>query len=132
MYAVGWVKGVYVDTAFVDVIDTHMNEMTAAIELGNEDQPTRIAVTPDGGRAFVAGEVGHLWVVDTTANALFSTITVSLNNPLDGIAITPDGARVYVSCGNTNTIYVLGTNGSAIVGTIPSYYPLGLTITRAI
>jgi DNA-binding beta-propeller fold protein YncE len=56
---------------------------------------------------------------------------VSPGNPLNGIAITPDGARMYVSCGNTSTIYVLGTSGSAVVDSIPSDHPSGLVIHSA-
>ena len=131
VYAAGTVKGVYVSTSFVNVIDTQTDSQSAAIELGNDDESWGIAVTPDGSRVFVIGIAGHIWVVDTVQNALMTEITVSPGNPLGGIAITPDGARMYVSCGSTNTIYVLDTSGSAIVDAIPSYSPGGLTIHSA-
>jgi len=131
VYAAGWVRGPYVDSYFVDVIDTQTNVVSATIDLGNQEGPIRIAITPDGGHAYVTGEGGHVWVVDTTQNALMTTIPVSLGSPLQGIAITPDGTRVYVSCADTNTIYVLGTAANDVVGAIPSNYPLGLAITRA-
>lgn len=131
VYAAGWVKGIYANTYFVDVIDTQTNNQSAAINLGNDDEPVRIAVTPDGSKAFVAGNAGLISIVDIVRNALVNTIGVSPGNALIGIAITPDGAHMYVSCGSTNTIYVLGTSGSAVLDAIPSNYPGGLIIHSA-
>lgn len=131
VYAAGWVKGAYVNTNYVDVIDTQTDNQSTAIDLGNDDVPVRIAVTPEGGQLFVIGDAGHISVVDTVQNALMAKITVSPGNRLNGIAITPDGARMYVSCVGTSTIYVLGTSGSAVVDEIPSDHPGGLTIHSA-
>jgi len=131
VYAAGWVKGLDLNTNFVDVIDTQTNEQSAAINLGYDDVPVRIAVTPDGSQAFVTGDIGNIFVVDTVQKVLAGKVAVSSGNPLTGIAITPDGARMYVGCGNTNTIYVLSTSGSAVLDAISSNYPLGLTIHSA-
>jgi YVTN family beta-propeller protein len=131
VYAAGWVRGVYQNTIFVDVIDTQTDSQSAAILLDTSETPVSIVVTPDGSQAFVTGDIGDIWVVDTVQNALMAKITVSPGNPLNAIAITPDGARMYVGCGNTNTIYVIDTGGSGIVDAIPSDYPGGLTIHSA-
>jgi YVTN family beta-propeller protein len=131
VYAVGFALGSPFDSFFVDVIDTQTNVVSATIELGNQEEPVHIAITPDGAHAYVTGDGGHVWVVDTVKNSLIATIPVtSGNNPLFGVAITPDGARAYVTCGNNNTIFVLSTAKNEVVGTIPSNYPLGMAISR--
>ena len=132
VYTIGWTLGPYVDTYFVDVIDTQTNAQTATVSLGYQDVPVRIAISPDGGHAYVSAEEGHVWVVDTTQNALMSTITVSPGNGLHGLAVTPDGSRVYVTCGNTNTVYVLSTTTNEVLAAIPSNYPIGVAISGAI
>jgi YVTN family beta-propeller protein len=131
VYTVGWTLPPFVDSYFVDVIDTKTNAQTATILLGNQDEPVRMAISPDGGHAYVSAEGGHVWVVDTTQNALMSTITVSPGNGLHGLAVTPDGSRVYVTCGNTNTVYVLSTATNEVLAAIPSNYPIGVAISGA-
>lgn len=132
VYAAGWVVSTYNSTFYVDVINTQTNAMSASILLGNQDSPVRIAVTPDGGHAYVTGDAGHMWVVDTTVSALMSTITVSAGNPLDGVAFTPDGMRVYVTCGKVNSIFVLDAGAGEVMASVPSNYPGGLAISGAI
>jgi YVTN family beta-propeller protein len=131
VYATGFTIGSPFDSFFVDVIDTQSNLVSGTIELGNQEEPVRIAVTPDGAHAYVTGDGGHVFVVDTTKNALIATIPVSSGKPLFGVAITPDGARAYVTCGDNNTIFVLSTAKNEVVGTIPSHFPLGMAISRA-
>jgi len=132
VYAAGWVFGPYNSTYYVDVINTQTNAVSASILLGNQETPVRIAVTPDGGHAYVIGDAGHMWVVDTTVNALMSTITVSAGNLLNGVAFTPDGTRVYVTCGKVNSIFVLDAGAGEVMASIPSNYPVGLAISGAI
>jgi len=131
VYTAGWTLGPFVDSYFVDVIDTQTNAVTATILLGNHETPVRMAMTPDGGHAYVTGDEGQLWVVDTTLNALMSTINVSSGNPLNGVAITPDGTRAYVTCSNINTIFVLDTGAGDVTGALPSNHPGGVTISSA-
>lgn len=132
VYATGFTIGSPFDSFFVDVIDTQSNLVSATIELGNQEEPVRIAVTPDGAHAYVTGGAGHVFVVDTTKNALIATIPVtSGDNPLFGVAITPDGARAYVTCGNNSTVFVLSTAKNEVVGTISSNHPAGMAISHA-
>jgi YVTN family beta-propeller protein len=131
VYAAGWVTGTYSSTYYVDVINTQTNAMSARVLLGYQETPVRIAVTPDGGHAYVIGDAGHMWVVDTTLNALFGSITVSAGNLLNGLAFTPDGTRVYGTCGKVNSIFVLDVGSSVVTGSVPSNYPGGLAIASA-
>jgi YVTN family beta-propeller protein len=114
----------------VDVIDTKTDDVVTSIALPGNDVPTRIALTPDGGHAYVTGEIGNVWVIDTTKNTMAATIPVSVGNPLLGIAFTLDGTRAYITCGNTSTIYVLDTTTYHVLSQIPSSYPGGLAIAR--
>jgi YVTN family beta-propeller protein len=128
LYAVGWAVG---NSNFVFVIDTRTNAVSTSIALGNTDRPVGIAVTPDGGRAYVVGAEGHIWVVDTIRNATVNSLAVSYPNGLRGVAITPDGTRAYLTCGNNDRIYVLDTATNGVVNRLRSDFPGGLAISRA-
>jgi YVTN family beta-propeller protein len=133
VYAIGWRwSGTVTQSFFVDAIDTHTDIVTASITLSNIEELTRIAVTPDGGHAYVIGDGGHVWVIDTVKNAVVATVPVaSVADPLLGIAFTPDGTRAYVTCGNTGLIYVLDATTNHVVDTIQTDSPSGLAISRA-
>lgn len=131
IYTVGWTLGPFVASLLADVIDTRTNAQTATVLLGNQDEPVRMAVTPDGGRAHVTGDAGHVGVVDTTLNARMSTITVSSGNALNGVAITPGGTRAYVTSGKINTIFVMDTAAGDVIGSVASNDPAGLAISGA-
>jgi YVTN family beta-propeller protein len=131
VYAIGSTIGTITDSFFVDVIDPQTDSVTTSITLSNREDLIRIAVTPDGGHAYVIGE-GHLWVIDTVKNAVVATVpVVPLGTPLAGIAFTPDGKSAYVTCGNTGLIYVLDTTTYRVVDTIKIDDPGGLAISRA-
>jgi len=131
VYTVGWTVGPFLDTYFVDVIDTKTNAQTATILLGNQDAAVRMAISADGADAYVTSGLGHVWIVDTTQNALMGTVTVAAGNMLNALALTPDGTRVYVTSGNSNTVYVLDTTTNKVLAAIPSNDPGGLAISSA-
>lgn len=131
VYTIGPIIGPFVDTYFVNVIDTQTNAQTGSILLGNQDVAVRMAISPDGGNAYVTTEAGHVWIVDTTQNALMSTITVAAGNMLYALAFTPDGTRLYVTSGNNNTVYVMSTSTNDVLAAIPSNDPGGLAISGA-
>jgi YVTN family beta-propeller protein len=131
VYTVGPIIGPFVDTYYVDVINTQTNAQTGSILLGNQDVAVRMAISPDGGHAYVTTELGHVWIVDTTQNALMSTITVAAGNWLNALAFTPDGTRLYMTCGNNNTVYVMRTSTNDVLAAIPSNDPGGLAISGA-
>ena len=117
--------------SIVDVIDTKTGHVVTIIALPGFDNPSRIAVTPDGGHVYVTGDSGHAWVVDTTTNMTVATVPISVGSPLLGIAFTPDGTRAYITCGNKDTIYVLDIMTYRILDRVPSPYPGGLAIARS-
>jgi YVTN family beta-propeller protein len=131
VYTIGPIIGPFVDTYFVDVINTQTNAQTGSILLGNQDVAVRMAISPDGGNAYVTTELGRVWVVDTTRNALMSTITVAAGNLLYDVAFTPDGTRVYMTSENNNIVYVMSTSTGDVLAAIPSNHPGGLAISGA-
>ncbi|HXX21936.1 MAG TPA: SMP-30/gluconolactonase/LRE family protein, partial [Terriglobia bacterium] len=132
LYAAGITNG-----PVVEVIDTKADDVIASIVLPSTEvppeagifanPPLKIAITLDGDHAYVTGFLGSVWIVDTTTNAAVA-VPVSVGNPLLDVAFTPDGTRAYISCGNTNTIYVLDTATYNVVASVPSLAPGGLAI----
>lgn len=64
LYAISYATVGLVTAFFMDVVDTKANAVATSIALGDGETPLQAAVTPDGSRAFVTGDGGHIWVVD--------------------------------------------------------------------
>jgi YVTN family beta-propeller protein len=68
--------------------------------------PQRIAISPDGSRAYVTNQADNtVSVIDTDAGVVVDTIAVG-GAPF-AITISPDGTRAYVSSVNSATVSVL-------------------------
>src|SRR5262249_21972482 len=82
----------------VSVIATATNTVVATAAV--DGAPIRLAVTPDGKRAFIAirtpVNTGTVSVLDAAANTLVATETVT-DFFIAGVAITPDGKQAYVA-----------------------------------
>ncbi len=85
----------------VSVIERPTNALLQSIAVG--DQPSALAVTPNGDKLYVGIAGGQVQVVDIALGTVQTTINVGGSS---GIAITPDGARAYVTGG---LIYVIDT-----------------------
>jgi YVTN family beta-propeller protein len=96
----------------VEVVDTVQRVVTASISVGSEGD---IAITPDGGRVYVAA--GLVYIIDTALNKVaksFAAETASIpdvSNNASSVAISPDGTRAYVGMYTFNT-----TNGGFSAG----------------
>src|SRR5450631_821295 len=88
----------------VSVINTATNAVVATVSVG--DEPSDLALTPDGSRAYVVNTGGMSFngdtvsVIDTATNTVAATVAVG-NAPF-GVAVTPDGSRAYVTNGNSD------------------------------
>ena len=91
----------------VSVIDTASDALTGTIPVG--DNPSALAVTPDGKWLYVMTTGGEVEVVDTTLQTIAATITVGSTGD---IAMTPDGTRAYVAAG---LVYVIDTATNTVV-----------------
>jgi YVTN family beta-propeller protein len=102
------------------VIDTATNTVGSTITVGTD--PTGVAVTPDGSKAYVANygtiasPANTVSVIDTATNTVGSTITVGLG-PV-GVAVTPDGSKVYVANQRDGTVSVIDTATNTVGSTI--------------
>lgn len=118
----------------VTVIDTTTNTVAGElVGLASGDPIYGIAITPDGGRLYVAN--GNLVdvdgnylgsntvaAIDIATNTRLATISVP-RQPWD-IAITPDGSKAYVAGfdtqSNSGTLSVIDTASNGVVTTIPT------------
>jgi YVTN family beta-propeller protein len=85
------------ESASVSVVDTSTNTVIATVGVGQN--PTRIAMSPEGTRAYVINYVdGTVSVIRTADHGNIATISVG--NEVSGLAVSPDGAYLYVSNGS--------------------------------
>ena len=82
------------------------------------NEPSSIAVTPDGTHAYVTNSAGlTVSVLDTATSTVTATVS-GLNRPLVAAA-TPDGTRVYVTNQSGNTVSVISTATNTVTATVP-------------
>jgi DNA-binding beta-propeller fold protein YncE len=101
------------------VIDTEGDALARKQFL--EIHPAGVAVSPDGGRVYVAGCKlscigGTLLTIDAESGTIESTI--ALARPPSGLALSPDGAQAYVPSGRAAALAVVDL-ASKEVKTIP-------------
>ena len=78
----------------VAVIDSATKQVTTKIPVGMN--PLRLAMTPDGLKAYVSnGQSGTVSVIDTVNRSVTVTIPTLHGNPQE-ITVSPDGGRVFV------------------------------------
>ncbi len=84
--------GAGIDRVFgeVIVVDTATRDVIKRIPL---PEPLSIAISPDGGKAYVAGSEA-LFVVDTATNEVIDETAL---HSATHLALAPDGARIYVA-----------------------------------
>ncbi|HEX4251728.1 MAG TPA: Hsp70 family protein [Pseudonocardia sp.] len=98
---------------------------TATIPVGQ--QPGRVAITPDGGRAYVTN-----FGSDTVSvvGSGFGTETIRVGQQPSVVAIAPNGRFAYVTGNGSGDVSVLNTSERAIVATVKvGIRPSGLAVT---
>ena len=99
--------------------------VTATIPVGQ--QPGRVAITPDGGRAYVTNFGSD--TVSVLGSGL-GTETVRVGRQPAVVAITPNGRFAYVTGNGSGDVSVLSTAGRAVVATVKvGNRPSGLAVT---
>lgn len=88
-----------------------------------------VAVSPDGGRAFVANiGAGSISVVDLQKRRIERHIATGKG--AEGIAVTPDGKEVWVSNRDADTLSIIDIKKLSVVATLPSAkFPIRVQIT---
>ncbi len=92
------------------------DSIIATIPVGGD--PTDIAVTPAGDRAYVGNELAdYVTVIDIQARAVLTRL--DCGGMTNMVAAHPDSPYVYVTCGYDDRVAVLRTTDNSVVTTIP-------------
>ena len=91
--------------------------------------PWKVALTPDGRRAYVTNySSNNVSVIDTASNTVIATIPVD-PGPWE-VALTPDGRHAYVTNNGFNRVSVIDTASNVVTATIPvGDHPQGAVVT---
>lgn len=98
----------------ISVINTATNAVTATIPVTS---PKRVAISPDGTRAYATGD-NSVSVIETGTNTVVATIPVGAAP--NWIVVSPDGSRVYVDGAfRPPVLLVIDTTTNSIVARVP-------------
>jgi len=114
----------------VSVIDAAANTVVELIDGDAGAGATGAALSPDGGRLYVAEQnTNMLKVIDTNTNAIIGNIPVGMEP--QGVAVNPTGTRVYVANSGSENVSVIdaGTNARLLDIPIPGAVPFGVAVT---
>ncbi|MGE0299884.1 MAG: serine/threonine-protein kinase [Pseudonocardia sp.] len=119
----------YVTTATdVAVIDTATNAITSRITFPRGSLTAAIALTPDGGTAFVGSNEQEISVVDLATATITSTVDTGTDSFPEDIDVTPDGTQAYVTNFTAGTVTVIDVASLAVTATIDA----GATANNAV
>jgi DNA-binding beta-propeller fold protein YncE len=94
---------VYVAAGTLRVVQASTLTATASVSTGADHNITRVALSPDGSKAWVVHDIGifsgGVSVIDTKSQGVIATSDVG--SILGPIALAPDGSRAYVSLSAT-------------------------------
>ena len=112
----------------VSVINTNTNSVVAIVPV--EFYPQGVALTPNGGFAYVVNFSGNVSVINTASNTVVATVSVGYE-PID-VALTPNGSFAYVTNLFSNNVSVINTASNTVVATVSTGSgsgPQGVAIT---
>jgi DNA-binding beta-propeller fold protein YncE len=121
------------------LFDAESLEPRGEIPVG--EHPNAMALSPDGGRLFVAcANTNAVWVVDLAARAAKEQISIALDpaappgSTPDGLSLSPDGKTLLVADADNNAVAVVDVSrpgASAVRGFIPTgWYPTAAQFSR--
>ncbi|MBT3353065.1 MAG: YncE family protein [Nitrospinaceae bacterium] len=126
-------KRVYVASASgtVTVINTASHSVIATVTLGQSNyvNPGPIAVSPDGGRIYVADLTADIiTVIDTNT---FNTLDVfQTGDAPNDIEVSPDGTRLYVANRFSESVSVFDTSTNGVVANVTvGIWPYSLAVS---
>src|SRR5438445_372780 len=98
----------------VAVIDDSTDQIITRIPVGNG--PVRIAMSPDGLKAYVSnGQAGTVSVLDTVALTTTATIQLDPNSRPQQSAVTPDGGRLFLIHQLSPYVTVIDTASNLVI-----------------
>ncbi len=117
LYATGWTGTA--DGYSIKVVDTALGALVATIPVIKF--PFRVAVSPSGGRVFVAHGTtgtGTITAINTATNSVITTFPVGVNPR--GLAFPPGGDRLFVANnGVPFTVSIVNPVANTVIGSIP-------------
>jgi len=120
----------------ISVYDTAAQKVAKTIEVGLH--PSAMALSPDGGRLYVANaNSDSISIISTADDTVERTVDVRLreSSPLgsapNAIAVSPDGRTIFVANGGNNAIAVVEPGSrDPVQGFIPvGWFPTALALT---
>ena len=107
-----------VSLAIISLVVVLVVVVTSSVSTISVDTgPWKVAVTPDGRRAYVTNyKSNNVSVIDTESNVV--TATISVDAAPEGVVVAPDGRHVYVVNSGSNSVSVIeiGTGGIVSAG----------------
>lgn len=112
----------------VSVFDTANNQLIDTINIGELENPGRIAISPDGSKIYSTNWLEDWVSIVDTATHVVSTVKVG-DYPI-GVAVSPDGQNVYVANAQSDTVSVIDATTKNIKSTINvGDYPMGVAVS---
>ena len=123
-------------TGTVSVIDLRARKAVKEITVGLH--PSGMALSPDGGRLYVANANSDtVSVIETDTDQVVRTFSVKPVDELpfgsapNALAVSRDGATLYVANGGNNLLAVLDLTAGRVQGLIPTgWYPGAVVLAR--
>ena len=105
----------YCTSGTVELLDSASHDTIRTLTVG--PAPDRLALSPDGSRAYTTNVGGpSLSVVDLASGVVEATVPVGIEPT--GLAVSPDGSRIYVANQTSGTLTVVGAADNAVLGTV--------------
>src|SRR5262245_39243211 len=99
----------------IGIVDVERNQFLRLMPVGSD--PEEMALSPDGGKLYVANEdVGVASVVDVASGQIIKTLPVG-EEP-EGVSMSPNGKEVYVTSENNGLVTVIETAGNTQVASL--------------
>ncbi len=114
----------------VNFIDVASNTVTFRLTTDSTVNPSGIAITPDGTRAYVTSfniANGAVLAIDLATRSIIATIPVT-SFP-QSLFMTPDGSQVYVTFPLGNAVYVIDTLTNSVATTLNIAAPYGIAFS---
>ncbi len=111
----------------ITFIDVATNAIVATIQTSDFVNPSGIAVSPDGTRAYVTdyNDPGALLIIDVQKHQILQTVPLGQGYP-QSVFVTRDGSLAWVTFPFDNKIVVVDTLTNTIVKTLGADSPFGV------
>ena len=111
----------------ISIIDVATKKVSQTLPLRENEDPHRIAFTPDGKLALIANANGDVLIVDAAARKEIKRVNVAdapgLTDKLPGketdtVLVEPNGSRAYVAVSDSNYVAILDLKKLELTGAI--------------